>query len=73
MVSVARMTHNVVNKTHNVARIRHQGPCSNSYKSFKSILEKNIFKKDKKKSYITTFDYLLYISTVIDQKSATTC
>ena len=57
-----------------VARIRHQGPCSNiSYKSFKSILEKNIFKKDKKKSYITTFDYLLYISTVIDQKSATTC
>ena len=57
MVSVARMTHNVVNKTHNVARIRHQGPCSNSYKDFKSILEKNIFKKDKKKSYITTFDY----------------
>jgi hypothetical protein len=58
MVSVARMTHNVVNKTHNVARIRHQGPCSNiSYKSFKSILEKIFFKKDEKKSYITTFDY----------------
>ena len=57
MVSVARMTHNVVNKTHNVARIRHQGPCSNSYKDFKSILEKIFFKKDEKKSYITTFDY----------------
>ena len=61
MVSVARMTHNVVNKTHNVARIRHQGPCSSFPIEFLKVFYKKLFSKKMKKSHTLLHLIISYI------------